>query len=359
MNPFFQLIQLAISQKESLSFSLSEKEWEELFSIAQKQALTGILLEGIMKLPEQQKPPTDLFLSWYTIADKIKQYNQLLNDQTADVSDRFKQDNLRSVILKGQGNALLYPNPLLRQPGDIDIWIEGSRQSIINYICQQAPVSGIVYHHANFPVLGKTEVEVHFTPTWMNSFFTNRKLQRFFKQTKETQFSNEKELPNGRKINVPTPEVNSIFLLIHIYRHLFDEGIGLRQLLDYYYLLKQGLSEEEKSQARRLLKQLNLERFAAAVMYVEQEVFGLEDEFLLIKPNEKSGSFLLNEIMEAGNFGHYDTRVTKPQEENRWTRLIRKTKRNFRFISYYPDEVLWSPIFKAWQFCWRKRHNYL
>lgn len=359
MNLFFQLIQLAISQKENLSHSLTDKEWEELFAIAQKQALTGILLEGIMKLPEQQKPPTDLFLSWYTIADKIKQYNQLLNDQTADVSDRFKQDNFRSVILKGQGNALLYPNPLLRQPGDIDIWLEGSRASIINYISRHAPVSGIVYHHADFPVLESTEVEVHFTPTWMNSYFTNLKLQRFFKQKKGTQFCNETELPNGRKINVPTPEVNRIFLLIHIYRHLFDEGIGLRQLLDYYYLLKQGLSEEEKSHTHQLLKQLKLERFAAAVMYVEQEVFGLEDAFLLTKPDDKAGRFLLNEIIEAGNFGHYDMRIEKPENENRWTRLIRKTKRNFRFIFYYPDEVLWSPFFKAWQYCWRRKHNYL
>ncbi|MBO5135499.1 MAG: nucleotidyltransferase family protein [Bacteroidaceae bacterium] len=359
MNPFFQLLRISVSSAEIPFFSISEKEWEELFSVAQKQALTGILLEGIMKLPDPYKPPTDLLLSWYVFADKIKQYNRLLNEQTADVCDRFKQDNFQSVILKGQGNALLYPNPLLRQPGDIDIWLDSSRESIINYICQHAPVSGIVYHHADFPVLEETEVEVHFTPTWMNSYFSNKKLQTFFEQKKTTQFLNEKVLPNGRKINVPTSEVNRIFLLVHIYRHLFDEGVGLRQLVDYYYLLKQGTSEAEKQQTLHLLKKLKMKRFAAAVMYILQEVLGLEDNYLLTAPDAKAGEFLLEEIMEAGNFGHYDMRVVKAKNENRWERFLRKTKRNFRFLSYYPDEVLWSPCFKLWQYCWRRKHGYL
>ncbi len=359
MNPFFQLIRISVSTKKVPTFSVSEKEWEELFSVAQKQALTGVLLEGIMKLPDQHKPPTDLLLSWYVFADKIKQYNRLLNEQTADVSDRFKQDNFQSVILKGQGNALLYPNPLLRQPGDIDIWLDGSRDSIIKYICQEAPVSGIVYHHADFPVLEGTEVEVHFTPTWMNSYFSNKEIQSFFQEKKNSQFLNEKELPNGRIINVPTAEVNRIFLLVHIYRHLFDEGIGLRQLLDYYYLLKQGTSDEEKEQTLYILKRLRMKRFTAAVMYVEQEVFGLEDKFLLTKPDAIAGKFLLEEIMEAGNFGHYDMRVNKPENESRGMRFIRKTRRNFRFLFHYPDEVLWSPLFKLWQYCWRRKHGYL
>ena len=36
---------------------------------------------------------------------------------------------------------------------------------------------------------------------------------------------------------IPTVEFNIIFQLTHIYSHLMNEGIGLRQLVDYYYVL--------------------------------------------------------------------------------------------------------------------------
>ena len=39
------------------------------------------------------------------------------------------------------------------------------------------------------------------------------------------------------EIAIPTVEFNLIFQLTHIYAHLMNEGIGLRQLLDYYYVL--------------------------------------------------------------------------------------------------------------------------
>lgn len=360
MSSFFQLIRLSIDASSKIpSLSLSPSEWEEIFQLAQKQTLAGVLLEGIMRLPDEQKPPMDLLMQWYVIASKIKQYNQVLDKQAALVCKRFLRDGFQSVILKGQGNALLYPDPSVRQPGDIDIWIGKDRDTIVNYLRQHCTISQIVYHHADFPVLEDTEVEVHFTPTWMNSYFTNKILQKFFKEMAPLQFANEATLPNGGKINVPTLQCNLVYLLVHIYRHLFDEGIGLRQLLDYYFLLRNGITEKERTRTLQVLRELKMLRFTAAVMYVEQEVFGVESHLLLMPPDEKAGRFLLEEIMEAGNFGKFDPRIKHRQGESRPARLVRKTLRNLRFIQYYPSEVLWEPFFKVWQFCWRKVHGYL
>ena len=137
---------------------------------------------------------------------------------------------------------------------------------------------------------------------------------------------------------------------MHIYRHLFAEGIGLRQLLDYYFVLYQGFTAEEREETMRTLSALKMQRFTAAVMWVLQHVFGMEERYLLTTPNEREGRFLLNEIMLAGNFGQHDERLQHGKGESRLHWGLRKVMRNFRFVRSYPSEVLWSPLFKLWQF---------
>lgn len=159
-------------------------------------------------------------------------------------------------------------------------------------------------------------------------------------------------------VAVPTLEMNRIYVLLHIYRHLFDEGIGLRQLLDYYFILVQPCTENERQTAVRQLKQLGMYRFARAVMYVEQEVFGLDEEHLLVQPSEFYGRRLLEEIMLAGNFGQYDLRIKRQKDETHWHKFNRKVTRNFHFLTDYPEEVIWSPLFKMWHYQWRKRNGY-
>ena len=155
---------------------------------------------------------------------------------------------------------------------------------------------------------------------------------------------------------IPTPTLafNRVYILVHIYRHLFHEGIGLRQLLDYYFVLHQGFTEEERTETMRTLRSLRMERFAAAVMWMLQEVYGMEDRYLLTAPNEKEGSFLLSEIMLAGNFGHYDERIKRVANESAFHTFYRRVARNFRFVRSYPSEVLWSPLFKLWHWAWRR-----
>lgn len=94
-------------------------------------------------------------------------------------------------------------------------------------------------------------------------------------------------------------------------------------------------------------------RFARATMYVMREEFRLDEALLLVDPDEKAGRFLLDEIMQAGNFGKYDARLKRKRNETAWFRLVRSLKRNIRFLRYYPNEVLWNPIFRTWQYVWR------
>ena len=555
---FFELIRIAIGQQERLRSTPTAEEWKEAYDLAQRQTLTGIAFCGVQRLPEEQRPPRQLLMKWYMAAEQIRRKNEQMDRRTLAVANKFAEEGFPGVVLKGQGVAQLYrveqiENSKLkiedchpegdarenenkndnenlgigkfsilnsqfsikeyRTPGDIDIWLFGERKDILRYVRRHVPDCKPVYHHVDFPVIEGLPIEVHFTPSWMNSPFTNRRLQRWFKQftihnsqftissgaavnvergtgnadaelrtTDDRQrttvnravsaltsdegainraehfnrsgasltgtegaysqrpsidldFSCQRDntdfrhddaccarvgLPDGNcpprlggraeersdraegvyskqnqplaelenqqsttainqrpegAINraehfnrsgasltgtegasiIPTPTLafNRVYILVHIYRHLFHEGIGLRQLLDYYFVLHQGFTEEERTETMRTLRSLRMQRFTAAVMWVLQEVFAMDDRYLLTDPNEEEGRFLLSEIMLAGNFGHYDERIKRSAKVTEWGLFCRRVGRNLRFLRSYPSEVLWSPFFKLWHAVFR------
>lgn len=357
---FFRLIRLAIGTTKDNQLDLTEEEWTAIYEMSKKQALVAIILDGVTELPLSKKPPMDLLMSWIGLTQQIEVKNKRMNKLVVMVCDKFREEGMGNILLKGQGLSALYARPLHRMPGDIDLWMEGGRKSIVKYVRDRKPGVEVVYHHVDFPVLKETEMELHFTPSWMNNWWMNRRLQRFFKTNMSMQLVHQTELPGkvGR-VAVPTLAMNRIYLLVHIYRHLFDEGIGLRQLLDYYYVLVQPYSVQDKQETRNTARHLGILRFASAVMYVEQEVFGLDPSSMWVEPSEHYGKKLLDEIMLAGNFGKFNERIRCQLKETSWQRFCRKVGRNMTFLRDYPSEVSWSPLFKLWHYHWRKRNGYL
>lgn len=356
---FFRLIRLALGTEKKTMPPLSAQQWAGMAELAHKQALGGILMDAITKLPPESRPPKPLLLQWIGWTKNIESVNRRLNKEAVAVSLYFEQKGFRSMILKGQGVGRLYPKPLWRMPGDIDIWVDGPRKELIRIARAADPKAKMVYHHIDIAGLAKHfEVEVHTTPSWMNSPFTNARLQKMFAHWAETGFGEETVLPDtSSAIRVPTAEMNRIYLLVHIYRHLMTEGIGLKQLMDYYFVLRTEMDGEEKRTFRRLTARLRLTRFAAAVMYVLGHAFGMDTRLMPVAPSEKYGRRLLDEIMKAGNFGQYDLRIRHSRLDSNWGRFRERMKRISRFIKDYPDEACWSPLFKIWHFFWRLRHN--
>ena len=357
---FFKLVRLALGTCRDQNVRLDAAGWAAVYETARKQALAAVVLDGVEKLPLSQKPPMDVLMPWINMVQQVEELNRRMNRLLVMVCDKFRQEDMPCVVLKGQGNALFYPRPLHRMPGDIDLWMSGGRKPLVDYARRYDPQAEVVYHHVDFNVLKEAHMELHFTPSWMNCWLTNRRLQRCFREWARLSFLHREPLPDRvGEIPVPTVEMNRVYLLVHIYRHLFDEGIGLRQLMDYYFVLCRPCTDEERRTAVRTLERLHLVRFASAVMYVLQEVFGMRDTHLLVAPSPGRGRRLLREIMLAGNFGRYDSRIRRAADESVFARFRRKVWRNFRFLRDYPDEVLWSPLFKIWHYAWRSRHGYL
>jgi hypothetical protein len=351
----FEFIRFSLDEKATDFAHLDDLDWEALYSFAEKHFIAGVLYPGLKKLSKVKKPPMTVAANWYAQTEMIRELNEILNRNAVTVYQQFKKDGLKGCVLKGQGVAALYPDPYARNPGDIDIWIDADKQTIIDYVNRVCPGQRQRYIHIDFPLLKDVETEVHFTPSYMYAPWANRKLQRWFKEQADEQFANMTCLPgSSEQVCIPTVGFNRIFMLSHLYKHLFSEGIGLRQLMDYYFLLKCGATEAERAEAVATIQQLGMYKFATAVMYVLQKVLGLEDGLCLVKPDEQAGEFLLSEILLAGNFGQSDTRFGgRAKNESVAHRYFRLSRRNLHFISDYPSEAICEPFFRTWFFFWK------
>ena len=355
MNQFFDLISIATGFRKAFDQAPSDQQWVDMTVTAFKQSLGGVLAEAFYdRLPEDQFPPHKVFMKWMCTQKQIALDNGKMNSRSAEVWNIFHEAGFDCCILKGQAVARFYDKPSSRQCGDIDIWVDGDRDEVLAFLRNRYPVTNVVYHHAEVKMFEKTEVEVHFTPSWMYNPRINARLQHFFALSKCAQFDNYIE---DLGFAAPSAAFDAVFSMVHVYRHLLEEGVGLRQVMDYCNILRQ-LDDSRRAEAFRTLCSLRMRRFAAALMYVCGEVFHLPEELMICAPDAEEGAFLLSEIMLSGNFGQYDSRYRYDDSKGRLRRFLPKLRRQMHFLTHYPSEVLWFPGYRLWQFCWRKIKKY-
>ncbi len=354
---FFDFLRFCIGSESEKPDTLVDADWKEIYTIAQKQCLVGVLFDGIKKLPaEHIGMKKELLLQWMAESQMLEKANVRLNDAAIQVSEWFRKKGFRTCILKGQGNALMYPNPYSRTPGDIDIWVEGGDKRVISFVRSISPHEKACYHHIEFPSYKGVEVEVHYRPSFLLCSWHNRKLQKYYDRVKEEQFSHRVMLGEQGEVAIPAAEFNVIFQLTHIFTHLMNEGIGLRQLLDYYFVLSMlSVNYEKLTSLQKDLKELGLWKFARAIMYIMQVVFGMPASRLIVPPNEKYGKFVLNEVLEAGNFGKHDGRNCFGKSQ--LGHNLQRVYRDMRLVRYFPAEALCEPIFRVWHFFWRMKNK--
>jgi len=366
---FFQLLQISLGSREKLDIAPTPTDWLQIFAMAKKQSLMGVCFSGIERLAKEQSPGEDLIMEWMGETVKVQRRNQKLNEACQELSTYFDNKGFATCILKGQSNRIYYPTHLAsrRTPGDVDIWLfpKGSQQNSVKQTMEllgnESSIVSLAYLHAELKPLNTVAIEAHFRPTFLNEPIHNRRLQKWFAESKADCIM-EIEIADGITIPMLKPVYNIIFQLVHIYRHLLDEGIGLRQLLDYYFLLRgtvQSLTEEQKKTIADKLSAFGLSRIAGAVMYVLRQVFMIEEKYMIVPVNERYGRQLLDEIMIAGNFGHYDPRLKDIGQASHDTsyqirHAIRRFSRNTRFFMAYPSEVIFEPFARVIHFWWRK-----
>ena len=363
----FAFLKYCLGYKGNISRVVDSMDWQELYSFASKQALLGLCFDGIERLgkenPEELRLNPigrELLMTWMGKAQQIRRQNRKVNAVASKLYSMLRGDGLRCCILKGQGNALMYPNPYSRTPGDVDVWIDASRERIMEYTQKKFELGDDIRLQHLETSLDGVPVELHFFPCSMNNPIYHARLQKWFRRNADLQCSHIVGLPDGAgDIAIPTSAFNVVYQLCHLYHHFFDEGIGMRQIIDYYYVVNNDELLVIRDTLQRELKHLGLWKFAGAVMFVLHEVLGLPEEKMIAPMDEKRGKLLLAEILNGGNCGKHFTKYGHFTQQGMAKKYFLKIWRNMHFVRYYPAEALSEPIFRTWHFFWRMKNKKL
>ena len=362
---FFAYLRYCLGYKVDMSMVVAQMDWRQIYTFASNQAIIGICFDGIERLGNEyseelkQNPiERDLLMTWMGKAQQIRRQNMKVNAVAGKLYSKLTEDRLRCCILKGQGNALMYQNPYSRTPGDVDVWVNANRKIIMEYASKKFELEDDIRLQHVGTAMDGIPVELHFFPCTMNNPVYNTRLQKWFKRNADLQCSNVVSLPDGiGEIAIPTTAFNVIYQLTHLYHHFFDEGIGMRQIIDYYYVVNNDELLVIRDTLQKELKHLGLWKFAGAVMYVQHEALGLSEEKMIAPMDEKRGKLLLAEILNGGNFGRHFTKYGHFTQQGMAKKYFLKIWRNMHFVRYYPAEALSEPIFRTWHFFWRMKNK--
>ena len=236
-----------------------------------------------------------------------------------------------------------------RQPGDIDIWVSGGKERVVQTLRNLHLIDGGIsryhsagkaedsYHHIHLPKNENgVDVEVHFRPSSGNyNPFTNRRLQKYLNQ----EIERENEMV-GEGFRVPSIRFALLMQLAHIQRHALESGVGLRQVIDYYYLLKSD-ADHERETIKGKLKEMGLDHIAGALMWVMREVFLMDEGWMIANPDEKRGRMLLDIIMTGGNFGYLSA---ESQQDFSFVRSLKYHIRKYEFLRFDVRETIWGEL---------------
>lgn len=358
---FFELIQLAIGCRTELSRIPTEEEWTDLMTLAERHALMGVCLVGALRVchPEEDDyagMSEDLFLSWTNAAVEIQQRNVRLNRACLWVQSWLAENGMRSSILKGQAIASLYGELApYRQGGDIDVWVDGGMERSLTMVRSKVGSDcRYDYKHVHLPLASDIEVEIHYRGEVFMNLVKNCRVQRFWREQVDEILGGRFEVGMDAPLTTPTARLNAFYILMHCYRHMFGDGLGLRQVMDYYFVLMQPLTDDDRQWARQSIDRFGMRRFASGLMSVLHRVFGLPEEKMIVEPDVKEGDYLLREIMLNGSFGHHDERVKHPSHFGALDYPLKLIQHGMHLFSHYPSEFFWAPVWLVWHWVWKR-----
>jgi len=333
----FGLLRTAFGIETASDKPLTEQQWLRLYQCAMQQSLTGVVYQSLSLQRPQGERSLEILMQWLGDAEAISGLNRLLNAEAARLTGLFEAEGHHTAILKGQANARLYPNPLSRQPGDIDIWVDGGRQSVEEMLDGLGMMEGAdtdQAHHIHLAgSAAKVPVEVHNRPSHGNfNRRTNARLQAWLMAQLE---QGVEMCPEG--FRTPSLPFALVMQLSHISVHLLLGGVGMRQITDYYMLLR-AASAEERQLVSDNLKQMGLYHISGALMWVLGEILHLEPELMLTRPNRRRGRWMLNRIIDSGNFGIQRSPSAPDDHRTLWQSFVWQRRQHWQLMMFNPSE---------------------
>lgn len=333
----------------ALFSGISATEWDEIYHFARTQTLLAIAFDGLLCLPGELRPPRPLYLKWAAKVAQIEEGNTRLNAALPEIFDTYREAGLHPVLLKGQGLAALYANPLHRQCGDIDIYLGKDGQPMANTLLLRlgAEVEGEISNkHAGYSLHG-IHIENHRCILTMN----NPAKSRYFRRLVAEWYPHRAETReiNDYPVRLPPATFNALYVFMHAFGHFLERGIGLRQVCDWARLLSMRCQDINRPTLQLHLRKLGLLPAAKAFGYIAVKHLGLAEEHLpfSIKGIEPAAEMLLDDIFAAGNFGQHDERISpRPPGywAGKWHSFCRGVNRCMKLRQFAPGEAIWRPV---------------
>ena len=363
MSPlFYELIQVAIGTRSELSRVPSASEWMTLYELSDKQAVVGICFAGAQRIYNEHREqtvclPKDWRMLWLGRTVQLEDRNRWLNKQCSVVQQQFREAGLNTCILKGQGVASYYSPELsaYRQSGDIDLWVDATWKEVMDYVNARTPNREFDMKHTHLELFRDTIVEVHWWPSMPVNPFYRKALHAYYRGQAPIQCAHKITLRDGTEITAPEAKFEAVHVLYHIFNHFLYEGIGLRQMMDLYFVLVNGgMTNQDRADLLQTYKNVGLGTIAPATMWVLCEVFGMDEKYSIGGKDEKLGQVFMREIEEGGNFGTH-SEENRVYNESFAQRMKRRMKRRIRLFRYNPWGVVTSPLTKVKILLWKRK----
>lgn len=195
------------------------------------------------------------------------------------------------VILKGTSAAQYYPYPQYRTLGDIDIMTNRGEDFDIAY--NSLIQAGYQVKKNNNREIGLMKNDVMI------------EIHRYFaslNDVDQAQYMDDLIIKNINSTHVLPDMVNGIVLLEHIGQHL-ENGLGLRQIVDWMMFVHRCLSDEKWPEFQLLAKNIGLETLAIVTTRMCELYLGLPERNWCKSANDDLCIQLMNYILDCGNFG--------------------------------------------------------
>ncbi|MBD1423724.1 nucleotidyltransferase family protein [Sphingobacterium chuzhouense] len=350
-NTFFELLRMGLWGKGTLSVvePLSDEDWAVVYQYALNHTVEGILFDSFSLLTEEQLPPRALRMKWTVRVDQIERYNLRMGQVTAEQFKDFVQLGTKPILLKGQGVASCYPNPLHRISGDIDWYFEDDGYDEVGKHLQK---KGILVDSALGFSLGydwqRIHIEHHRRLFDIRSLFKASYLKKLENTYRNKQQSVSIE---GQAITLLAPELQILQVNVHILKHLLSFGIGLRQICDAAILYHAYSAKIDSAQLRLMYKNVGILKWVHVLHGILVKYLGLPKEDLPFPyPAKQEVDWMMEEVWHSGNFGFHDKRYLDGKvsfvsvQPDGARRILRSMRLYFK---YAPQEVIFFPIRRA------------
>ena len=346
---FFALLRAGLwnREPECECFPLNTEEWKQVYRIARKQTVEGIVYDGITRLPDHFFPPRDILLKWVVMVDSIEERNRRMNRVVGELYDLFAKNHITAFLMKGQGVAACYENPLHRVCGDVD-WSFPDKDHFARSFKLIQKKNIKIERQAGFSDCYTWRgfvIEHHKTLPDISNPFVFNYLRSIFHQ----EYGDSIYLDIGsQKVLLVSPVLTHLSVNTHILKHLLSFGISIRQLCDSARVCYTYHSNNETESLQKIYQKLGIYHWIQMLNNLLVHYLDMPETYLPFPliPKRRADT-MMKDMLQSGNFGFYGGLFLKESDEPQvhrkytWLQIL---LRFFRYVLYAPYEAYWFPV---------------